>query len=201
MAFNVTVANLIAGPIEIWDAPTGEAVPEFNDIAPSGIVTPAPTGNWSQAGSSMETFNLIYTPTYTKVNINEVCAAPVQILVEEELEFSHMLAEDDLTNWKYSINAGTFGTTAAGADQTAQDTLVVGSATPSVRSLLLIGTNAEGGSRLVHIFRAQQTGPSEWARGREHQGRAVTWTGLADPSKADGQNLFKCFDITAPASS
>ena len=201
MAFNITQANLIAGAIEVWEAPTTESLPDFDDIAPSGITTPAPTGNWVQTGSTVDTFNCVYTPTYTKVMINEVCAAPVQILVEEDLEFSYTLAEDDLTNWKGGINAGTFGTTAAGADQTAQDTLVVGSATPSVRALLLIGTNAEGGSRLVHIFRAQQTGPSDWARAREHQSRPVTWTGLADVSKAAGQNLFKCYDITAAASS
>ena len=201
MAYNIPVANLIAGAIKVWEAPTGESLPDFDNIAPPGIVTPAPSGNWVETGSTMEEFNLVYTPTYTKIAINEVAAAPAQVLVEEELEFSYTLAEDDLTNWKGSINAATFGTTAAGADQTAQDELIVGSGTPSVRALLLLGTNAEGGSRIVHIFRAQQTGPSDWARSREHQGRAVTWSGLADVSKAAGQNLFKCYDITAAAAS
>jgi len=201
MAQNITEANLIAGEIEVWQAPTDESLPDFDNIAPAGITTPAPGGNWVQTGSTMDTYNLVYTPTYSKVIVNSRRAAVVQILTEEALEFSYTLAEDDLTNWKGSINAATFGTTAASGDQTAQDTLIVGSATPSVRALLLIGANPEGGSRIVHIFRAQQTGPSEWARGREHQGRAVTWTGLADVGLAAGQDLFKCYDITAQASS
>ena len=137
----------------------------------------------------------------TGISINEVLAAPVPILTEEALEFSYTLAEDDLTNWKGSINAGTFGTVAAGADQTAQDTFIVGSGTVSIRALLLLGTNPEGGSRVAHIFRAVQSGPSEWARSREHQGRPVTWMGLADTTKAAGQNLYKIYDITAAASS
>jgi hypothetical protein len=108
MAQNETIANIIAGAIEVWDAPAGEALPDFNDIAPSGITIPTPTGNWVQTGSTMENYNFIYTPTYTKVMTNGRCGPVAQILVEEDLEFSYTLAEDDLTNWKGSINAATF---------------------------------------------------------------------------------------------
>ena len=54
MGLNLTKANVIAGPIEVWYGPVGEALPDFDDLAPPSITCPTPSGNWVQVGCTMD---------------------------------------------------------------------------------------------------------------------------------------------------
>lgn len=197
-----TLANIIAGPLTVYEGPLGESLPDMDDIAPPGI-TITPGGNWVASGSTQEEFHLIYTPTFESVQINEVTAPVTAFETSAEAEFSYVQAEDDITAWERTIASSTKSTVAAGADQTAQDLLKVGteSSTVTLISLCITGLNPEGGTRLIHGYRALATGPSDWARARGHMGRTCTYSLYADPAGATGQNLFKVYDITAQASS
>lgn len=194
------VINVLAGPIDVFIGPDGESLPETDDLEPPSI-TVTPGGNWAQIGFTIENFNLILTPTHNRIVVNERNAPVKHVLTAEDCEFSVVLAEDDMQAWSEAYNAGTLTTQAAAADVTAQDLFAVGSGTVTVKSLLLLGTNPEGGSRLVHCFHVVQTSPSDWARGREHQGHTVTFDFQSDTAKTAGEDIYKARDITAVASS
>jgi hypothetical protein len=201
-----TEANLIAGPLDVWVGPVGEAVPDFDDIAPSGIVAPTPAGNWVQVGFSQENFSLKYDPDYQKVNVNEVCAPIKAFPKSEEGSMSYTMAEQDLTAYSQTIATSTLTTVAAGADQTGQDVVGIGSGGIAEKSLLFYGRSPEGasgakGSRVIHVFKAYSGDSSEWAQGREMTGQPITWEFLADSTQSDGSNLFTIHDITAAATS
>jgi hypothetical protein len=197
-----TLANIIAGPLTVYEAPLSEALPEIDDLAPPTI-TVTPAGNWVASGFTEEEFHLVYTPDYQDVQTNEHCTPVTGFLATAAAEFSYVQSEDDLTAYERSISESTLTTVAAAADQTAQDQLGVGgeSSTITLRSLLITGLNPEGGSRLVHVYRSLVTGPSDWARSRAHMNRTVTYRFYADPSQTDGEQVFKLYDITAAASS
>jgi len=197
-----TEINLMAGPVSIWSAPYGEALPEKDNLAP-GTITVTPGGNWVRDGFTIEEFHHIYTPTWSGVQPNEAAAQVKMWLESEESTVEYMQAEDDLTAMDRTVQNGTLTTVAAGADQTGQDILNVGNgvavATPV--ALLILGTNPEGGSRILHCYKAVVTGPSDWARARTHVGRSVSYTLLEDTTQSTSSKLYQYLDITTSATS
>ena len=120
-----TVANLLAGTGTLYVGPTGESLPELDDITPPTI-TVTPAGNWSATGFTESDFVLTYTPTWDLKYVNEHNLAVGAAITQEEATFKVTLAEQDMTAWDTAMSCSTLSTTAAGADQTAQDILKVG---------------------------------------------------------------------------
>ena len=194
-------SNLIAGPLQVYIGPLSEPVPELDNIEPPGI-TVTPAGNWVQVGFTVEDFETEYTPTWEGVDVNEACADVESHLVKEEGSIAFTLQEQDLTMYNTAMAASNLTSVAAGADQTAQDILTVGSDTSNPKkSLLVLGSNPEGGSRVMHVYKAQSEDASTFTRGRKLTGTAVKFKFFADTTQSVGEQLFNITDITAAASS
>lgn len=191
----ITVANIIAGPLSVYSGDEGETLPELDDLAALAVT---PGADWTLEGAHMndKDFECVYEPEFEGVRVMEHLADVAAPLVGEAGWLEYALAEKDLTAYKQAMAAGTLATTAAGESQTAQDKLGVGDGTATIVSLLLLGTNPEGGSRVIHVFRAIQTGPVKFLHGRKHRGHDVRWKFLDDPSQTAGERLFKIYDIT-----
>ena len=168
--------NIICGNVVVYVAPTSEALPELDDITPPGV-TVTPAGNWEREGTTQEDQDLGYTPKYEKVYANET-DGPVAIQrVQEDASFSYNLLEKDMAAYAAAIDGAAVSETAAAADQTAQDAVGVGDTTSAYKSLLLLGTNPEGGSRIVHIHRAKRTGAVSFKTGKKTVNRRCkSWT-------------------------
>lgn len=195
------VSNLIAGTPKLYIAPVGEPLPQVNALTPPSINIGTPGGNWSAVGFTMEDWTMPYSPTMQAIEVNEHAAAVKHVLVREQLRLGVMLAENDMASWSQAINTATLATVSAGAGQTAQDTFAVGDGKVAPVSLLVVGDNPEGGSRIIHIYKAVQQGEVTFTFSREHRGHQVEFEAQADPAKAAGARLFQVYDITAAASS
>ena len=197
-----TKANLMAGTGLLYQAPTGEALPEINDLAPPAV-TVTPAGNWSVMGFTVDAHELIYEPEHEEIFVNEHQGPVKIVLVKEGAMFKAKFAENDLTAYVRAMSAGTLSTTAAGANQTAQDILKVGDGTLTEKALLYVGTSPESGSRLIHIPFAVATGGAILRHAKQHgdMNFDVEWTIECNPSCTAGQRMFLVYDITAAASS
>jgi len=194
------VSNLIAGTPTLYIAPVGEALPNIDTIVAPAITAPAPAGNWSAVGFTMEDWTMPYSPTMQAIEVNEHAAAVKHVLVREQLRLGVMLAENDLASWTQAINAATLATVSPGAAQTGQDTFAVGDGVVTPVSLLIYGTNPAGGTRVIHIYKAVQQNEVTFTFSREHRGHQVEFEAQADPAKAAGARLFQVYDITTAAS-
>ena len=196
-----TVSNLLAGTVVIYRGPSGEALPELDDLTPPAV-TVSPGGNWVAEGFTMEDYELEYTPTFEPVKVNENNGPIKMVLVDEEASFRFTLSENDMTAWNHSINASTLTAQAAGIDVTAQDQLGVGDGSLTEYAYLLLGTSPEAGSRVIHIPKAVETGPVTFTFSKSHKPvSGIELTILNDTTQTAGERLFKVYDITAVASS
>lgn len=195
----VTAANLISGTPQVYIAATGEALPEIDDLDPSTLVISV-AGNWTAIGGTIDDHILEYTPTFNPVSVNEHLNPVKYILAGEEGKFMVKFAEYDLTHVDYSMAASTLSTTSAGADQTGQDILKVGSGTAAETAVLVVGTSPEGGSRVLHIPKAIATGGLSipWSKSDVSQWD-VEWTIISDTTLTAGEDMLVVYDITAAA--
>ena len=196
-----TVLNLLAGTPTLYVAPTGEALPELDDLEPPVLTISTPAGNWTAVGFTANEFKLTYTPEFEGVRVNEAMADVKLVLVGEAGEVSLELAENDLTAFNTLMNASTLATVAAGADQVAQDTLGLGGGSAAEKALLFVGTSPEGGSRVIHVPKAEQVSPGEVTMAKGHKGAPVTFQMIQDLTETAGEQLFKVYDVTAVATS
>lgn len=196
-----TKANLLAGIGTTYIAPTGEALPEINNLAPP-TVTVTPAGNWVATGFTSGNFELDYNPTFEDKRVNEVTGPVNTILVDEDATFMISIAEHDLTAWNIAMAASALSTVAAAADQTAQDILKMGGGTATQKALLCLGTSPESGSRVIHIPLAVATSQIKLARRKGyHPEIGIVFKVLTDPTLTAGQRMIVVYDITAAASS
>lgn len=197
-----TKANLLAGTWTIYQASTGEALPEINNLAPP-TVTVTPGGTWSAHGFTVDKHELEYEQEHEEVIVNEHLGPVKCVLVKEGAILKVKFSENDLTAYSRAATATTLTTVSAAADQTAQDILKVGDGTLSEKALLCLGTSPEGGSRLIHIPFAVATGGFLLGAGKKHADSEfdVEYTVLTNPSGTVGQRMFLVYDITAAAAS
>lgn len=199
-----TKGNLIRGPLDVFIGPLGEALPEKDDLPP-GTITVTPAGNWIIEGLTVkdENFKLLYTPTYEDILVNEATAAVDAALDFEAGSLGYMLSERDMLHWNRIMHASTLSTQAAGVDQTGQDILGIGhpASEPTHKSLLILGKNPEGGSRMIHVYDTLSVDPAEFAHGRKHTGTAILWRFFEDITQTLGERLFKIYDIVLTATS
>lgn len=193
-----TVANLLAGPGRLYTAPVGESLPELNNLV-SGVVTPG--GNWSSVGFRTDPGMLIeYNPSIEDIMVEEA-TGPVKLnLHAEEVNVSTGLAERDMAAFQDAIAAITASQVAAGSGQTAQDVWGIGGGTAAQVQLLFIGTSPEGYSRAIVVWKAMAVGKIADKYTKKYAGINAQWKALSDTTKTAGYQLFKVYDITAPAS-
>jgi len=198
-----TEANLLVNRGTLYVAPTGESLPEIDDIEPPGI-TVTPAGNWTAVGFTDDEnhiFNLEveYQVLYVSENL-----PPVKIVcIREGGTLSIKFIESDLTALNTALSSRTtLSTVSAGADQTAQDILKFGDKSSTTeKALLYVASNPEGGSRLIHMPYAVATGGLSIPMGKQVEGYDVEFTLRADTSASAGETLLVIYDITAQASS
>lgn len=196
-----TVSNLLDGTPTLYLAPSGEALPEIDDITPPTI-TVTPAGNWVAQGFTVGDWDLNYEPTYEHQYVNEKTYLVKTVLVEEGASFMVKFIERDLLALSKAIQAATYATVSEGADQTGQTKLGVGGGTATAVTALLVGENPDGGSRLIHIPSCQAESPLKLSSTKKtHPEYDVTWTIIGDTTQSAGYNYFTIYDITTAASS
>lgn len=189
------VANVIAGSALLYLAPKGTALPSL-------LTHPI---NW--AGASFDTIGytstgvqLIYTPTFKDITVDEEMSPVNQILSAEKAEVKVDLAEATIQNLQKVITGSTL-TPAGGGRQI----LTFGSPTQAQVTEWVLGfegPSPEGSDTAVGIlYRVKNT-----AAVTIHYQRAdkvvysVTWTALADSTKPSGQRLGQIDYYTATGS-
>lgn len=194
-------ANIITGPLDVWIAPTGESLPEINDIDALGKITPG--GNWTQVGFTVhdEDFVFTYTPEVQKVRVNELNSPIKGFLIGEEGSIEFMAAEKDLAVIPEAIGPAVKTTVAAGADQSAQDIVKIGGQSLPVKALLLQGLSPEGGYRIIHVHKAIAVATVAFKHGKQHSGIPVKYDFLGDSTQTAGEELCVWYDQTAVATS
>ncbi len=197
-----TKANLLDGPGLLYIAPTGEALPELDDLTPPAI-TVTPAGNWTAEGFFLEGHELDIEVEWEQRFVDQHLGPIRQVAVREGGLFKVKFVEEDLTAYNVGLSSRTtLSTVAAGADQTAQDQLGFGDkASTTERSLLFVSTNPEAGSRLIHIPIAVATENLALVSKLAGEGFDIGFSILADPTKSAGERMLKFYDITAVASS
>lgn len=197
-----TKANLLAGTGTLYQAATGEALPQINDLTPPAV-TITVAGNWSAQGFTVDKHELEYEPEYEEIVVNEHQGPVKIVLVKEGAIFKAKFSENDLTAYSRAVSAATLSTVSAGADQVAQDILSIGDGTSAEKALLYVSTSPEGGSRIIHIPFCVATGGFLLSHSKRHADTEfdVEWTILCNPSGTAGQRMFRVYDITAAASS
>ena len=194
-----TVANLLSGTPTIYRAPTGEALPELNDLTPPALTIGTPGGNWTAVGFTMEEHEFEYTPTTEAVRVNEHHGPVKMVLTDEDGMLRFKLAENDLTAWSQGMNASTLSTTTAAADQVGQDLLGAGDGSLTEYAYILVGTSPELGSRVIHIPKGVESGASTFTFSKSHNPADVEITIINDTTQTAGERLFKIYDVTAAA--
>ena len=198
----VAVANVLTGTPTIYTAPVGEAIPELNDLNPPAV-TITPAGNWSLLGYTIEDWALEYEPDLEIIEANEDTAPIKRILVAETLKFKIKVIETDFRHLAESIPyGGTVTVVSAGADQTEQDQIAVGSGTLTEVALLILATSPEAGSRVIHIPKAVATGGMAltWKKNAASD-FDIEWEAVSDSALTAGERMARFYDITAVASS
>lgn len=193
--------NLIAGTLTQYLAEYGEALPELDDLTPPAI-TVTPAGNWTRGGFTLDAQTLEYEGELQEVRVNESPNVITTHLVTNAATFKARYAERDLANFADAIGGSALSAVSAGADQTAQDQLTVGAASPTKKAMLLVGANPEGGTRIFHM-------PAVWAKPmfnlshtRQHEGYDAEFIiGQDTTNVLTSSVLFTIYDITAVASS
>lgn len=185
----------------MYIAPTGEALPELNNLAPPAVTITTPAGNWALSPFTVEDEDLDYTPEFEEVMVNQHNARVKTLLVKEGAVWKFKFSERDLAAYSKALAAGTLATVSAGADQTAQDTLGLGDGAAVEKSLLYIGLSPEGGSRIIYTPNVVATGSLNVGHRKGHKPFDVEYTLNCDPTRSAGERLLKIYDITAAASS
>jgi len=194
--------NLLYGPGVLYIAPTGEALTELDDLTPPAV-TITPAGNWSAIGFTVENHRLLTEQEHEEAYVLEHLGPLIAVCTKERAVFLVKFAERDLTAFNQGLfSRSTLATTAAGANQTAQDKLGFGDkATTTQKSLLYLDTSPEGGSRVLHMYIAQAIQNQEIIYSLKHEGFDAAFLLLCDPTKSAGERIYKWYDITAVATS
>ena len=198
-----TLANLLDGTGVLYTGPTGESLPELDNLAPP-LITVTPGGNWVAVGfSEQENHELDIEAEWENRYVSEHLGPVKAVCVREGGMFKIKFAEQDMTALNTGLSSRTtLATQAAAADVTAQDHLKFGDkATTTQKALLYLDTNPESGSRIIHIPYAVATENVAFIKNLKGEGYDVGWTILCDPTATAGERMLFIYDLTAAASS
>jgi hypothetical protein len=194
-------SNVISGlPRAIYVGPVDESLPELDDLAP-GTLTITPAGNWTALGYTMNDWTFEVDDALSLPYVNELPLPVTALPGDGSARVAFEFAEKDMTAYNYAINTSSLTTQSAAGDTTGQDQLTWGGGAVNTRALLVIGTNPEGGDRVLHIPRAIANGPVTDTWNKEATGLSVEFQVLADSSQSEGAYGFTIYDITTAATS
>ena len=197
-----TIANILGGLYTVYHDAYGEALPELDDLEPPAVTIATPGGSWANVGFTDGDQDIQYEGEWEEDKVNEHNGPVALYLIGESAKVMVALKEDDMTAWDLGIAAATLTAVSAGANQTAQDVLTIGDGSAAYKSLLLLGTSPEAGSRVIHVPKCQVTGSFEIkATKGQRAGKGLEFTVVTDTTLAAGARLMSIYDITAVASS
>lgn len=137
-----TIANLIQGVGEVYTAPFGETEP--------ATIATAPAGNWTNVGFTQGGVNLVYTPTYQALTVDQEVDIVDRRLTMREMNFRTTLAEVTLETL---LDIGMSAHGGAIASETLQPSVSVGPESQVVGRAVLFDGFAEGFSSGAHFRR------------------------------------------------
>lgn len=194
----MAVADIFLGPVVIYRAPTGEAVPDETTIA----FGEAWGGNWTKLGYTKTPTSMNYETEEFDVLIQESLAPVKRRKTAENLTIETTLAELTAANMAIAVG-GTVVSTVAGAGQRAFDELEVGD--EPVLDEYAWGLEGEymdasGDSFPVRFFvhkgTAKLGGGLEFGK-EDYPGITLQIKALADLTKNEGERLFVMQKVTA----
>lgn len=119
----MAVTDILITPAVVYQAPVGEAPPDETTVAYGA----AWGGNWVNVGYTLQALTMGVERTLFELMVQQVNGAVKRRVTDEKIDFETVLAEATPTNIKLGTG-GTLTTTAAGAGQTAFQSLKVGGA-------------------------------------------------------------------------
>ncbi len=194
-----TVADILHGPVTLWKAPVGEALP-----ADTVAVDDAWGGNWAAFGFTKAPLTSNYNATYFDCEVQEELTPVKRWKSAEALTLATTLAELTPANMGIATS-GTATITAQAIGIPGHDDLSVGG--ESVVDEFAWGfegtyTDSTGTAFPVRLFIYKGTAriTGEQVHGKEdYPGIPIEITALVDTSKAMGSKLFKFMRVTSAA--
>lgn len=195
----MAVADILVSPVNIWQSPTGTAVPDETSVA-FGAVWGA---GWVSLGYTTAPLAMKYDTSLFELELEQITSPVKGQKTKEALSFETTLAELTATNLKLAIGStSTITTTAAGASQHAYEEVNMGGEAilPEYQfgfeGYTLDASNRQLPIRLF-IYRATFSlgGSLEFSK-KAAAGIPIKITAWADTSKTIGQQLFKLYRVT-----
>lgn len=93
-----TLADIFAGPANLWVAEFGAVEPAF-DAAP-GV-------GWTDAGATDGGLTIAVNQSYTPITVDQIAAELGALAENQSMSISTNLAQATLANWKAALNGGT----------------------------------------------------------------------------------------------
>jgi len=195
----MAVADILNGPVVIWKAPVGEALPD--DSTGVGV---AWGGNWETYAYTKAPLSCNYTATELEIMVQQELTAVNRVKSGENLTFETVLAE--ITSARMAVaTSGTPSTTAAAAGQVGKDELDVGGESAIDQYAWgFEGTyvNSSGTQFPARWFMYKGTAnlnaAQEWSVA-DYPGIPIQVKALVDTTKSAGSKLFKFQRVTAAA--
>lgn len=190
---------LFAGPAVVYLAPTGEALPEINDLTPPAISGVSPGGNWTKIDHVMDAVQLSFSREFQEVDTFEALGSQKLHATKESASIALKVGDRTFDNVDDYVPGVSLETVAAAADQVAQTIASFGGAGVTEMALLAIISNENSGDRIVHVPICVSVGEASEVMSREHNGMDIELKVLADPTATAGQEMFRIYSITAAA--
>lgn len=197
----MAVADILMGPVRVFYAPVGEALPNENTVA----FGDAWGGNWTELGYTKGNLSCNYEFDVVEATIEQALGPVKRRKKSETAALETVLAEFTGDNLALVTN-GTLTPTAAGAAQVAKEEVDIGGkAALTQRAWGFEGeyvTDA-GVSHPMRVFLYKGTarlgGALEFGKEVEGTGITLHVDGLEDMTKTIGSRLLKFQKVTGPA--
>lgn len=195
------VSEIMVGSVALYTAPAGTTLPNMDGTYP--IVWPA---GWTKIGYTDSGVEASYAPTIKEINVDEESAPVMYVLDKEKADLTVTIAQATLDRLAKAISASTLtGPTAADLTHGTLTTLKFGS---GVLTEIMVGfegyapADTPGDTLLPAVgvgYRAMAQGNVKIAYKRtDKQMFQVTFSLLADSTKAVGARLMEIIHITGP---
>lgn len=196
----MAVADILVSPVNIWQSPTGTALPDETTVA-FGAAWGA---GWVSLGYTTAPLAMKYDTSLFELELEQITSPVKGQKTKETLSLETTLAELTATNLKLAIGStSTITTTAAGASQHGYEEVNMGGEAilPEYQfgfeGYTLDSSNRQLPLRLF-IYRCTFSlgGSLEFSK-KAAAGIPIKITAWADTSKTIGQQLFKLQRVTA----
>lgn len=143
----VNVMNILAGPVDVFEAPVGNAEPILADFKTYDWTA----GGWRDCGGSNGGVAMVIAQSFGKVTADQTVDILASLAEERSVTSELSLLETTLNNIKMANNGGTIVTGAGGSSYEPVTNTVV--TPPTYRALGFRGTSAVSGKKGVLVLR------------------------------------------------